>query len=221
MTLDGVHAVAHITRKVRRDEFPSATYVFVADQLHLPKGLNNVTLAGTLDNGVTTFVSSKAVLNIPYAASVKGPLHSYMGGGTIYKALSKIEAKHPTVVIPSSNAKAVSQSANPAPGHLAKLKVSYAPVVHSTGKATEAVADRTPPGGLDQAGGCRGRRRVVQGLEPPQAQHERLPGRCRFPRHGPGSHPRRRLRTPRIDDGRAGGEIAVGDSPPARAAPPA
>ena len=157
----------------------------MADQLHLPKGLNNVTLAGTLDNGVTTFVSSKAVLNIPYAASVKGPLHSYMGGGTIYKALSKIEAKHPTVVIPSSNAKAVSQSANPAPGHLAKLKVSYAPVVHSTGKAERGRPDRPSPRGLDQAGGCRGRRRVVQALEPPQAQHDRLPRRGRFPRQGP------------------------------------
>ena len=45
-----------------------ATYVFVADQLHLPKGLNNVTLTGTLNNGVTTFASSKAVLNVPYAS---------------------------------------------------------------------------------------------------------------------------------------------------------
>ncbi len=36
-----------------------------------------------------------------------------MGGGTIYKALSKIEAKHPgTVAIPSSTAQAVSRSAN-------------------------------------------------------------------------------------------------------------
>ena len=65
-----------------------------------------------------------------------------MGGGTIYKALAKIEKKHPTVVIPSSNAEAVSRSANHAPGKTAKLEVSYAPVVHSAGKAKAA---RTTP----------------------------------------------------------------------------
>ena len=96
VTLDGVHAIAHVTRKVRRDPFPTATYVFVANQLHLPKGLSNVTLAGTLNNGTTMFSTSTAVLNIPYASQVaKGPLHRYMGGGTIYEALAKIEAKHP------------------------------------------------------------------------------------------------------------------------------
>ena len=81
VTLDGVHAIAHITRKVRRDEFPMATYVFVADQLHLPKGLCNVTLTGTLNNGVTTFESSKAVLNIPYVSTMKGALRNYMAAG--------------------------------------------------------------------------------------------------------------------------------------------
>jgi hypothetical protein len=143
VTLDGVHAIAHITRKVRRDPFPTATYVFVANQLHLPKGLSNVTLAGTLDNGVTKFSTSNAVLNIPYAANVKGPLHHYMGGGTIYEALSKIEQRHPGVAIPSSNATAVSRSANREPGKTAKLEVSYAPVVHST-KAEAAKATPRP-----------------------------------------------------------------------------
>ncbi len=147
VTLDGVHAIAHITRKVRRDEFPFATYVFVADQLHLPPGLNNVTISGTLNDG-EAFTSSKAVLNIPNAARVSGPLHRYMGGGTIYKALSKIEAKHPgSVAIPSSNATAVSVSNNPAPHGLAKLKVSYAPVVSaastSATKAARAEKART------------------------------------------------------------------------------
>ncbi len=142
VTLDGVHAIAHITRKVRRDEFPMATYVFVADQLHLPKGLSNVTLTGTLNNGVTTFESSKAVLNVPYASTVKGPLHSYMGGGTIYKALAKIEAKHPSDVISSTNSVALSRSANPAPGKNAKLEVSYAPVVHASGKEAARTAPR-------------------------------------------------------------------------------
>ncbi len=147
VTLDGVHAVAHITRKVRRDEFPIATYVFVADQLHLPKGLSNVTLSGTLNDG-EAFTSSKAVLNIPNAARVSGPLHRYMGGGSIYRSLSKIEAKHPgTVDIPSSNATAVSVSNNPAPHGLAKLKVSYAPVVSSgSNSATKAArAEKARP----------------------------------------------------------------------------
>ncbi len=139
VTLNGTHAIAHVTRKVRRDEFPMATYVFVADQLHLKKGLDNVTLQGTLNNGVTQILSSNAVLNIPYAANARGPLHAYMGGGTIYRALSKIEAKHPgTVAIPSSNAQAVSVSANRAPGALAKVDVSYAPRIHSAGKRAAA-----------------------------------------------------------------------------------
>ena len=37
--LDGVKSIAHITRKIHRDEFPFQTYVFVADQLNLPSGL--------------------------------------------------------------------------------------------------------------------------------------------------------------------------------------
>ena len=38
VTLDGVHAIAHITRKVRRDEFPTATYVFVAEPVAPAQG---------------------------------------------------------------------------------------------------------------------------------------------------------------------------------------
>ena len=62
--LDGVHAIAHITRKVKRDEFPFATYVFVADQLNLPTGLTTATLTGQTFSGVS-FSSQKDVLNIP------------------------------------------------------------------------------------------------------------------------------------------------------------
>ena len=146
VTLDGVHAVAHITRKTRRDPFPSATYVFVADQLPLHKGLNNVTLEGTLDNGVTTFKSSNTVLNIPYASQVaRGPLHHYMGGGSIYESLAKLEAKHPSVAINSPTATAVSRSANRTPGKAAKLDVSYAPVVHATKARARTEAPRNTP----------------------------------------------------------------------------
>lgn len=135
VTLDGVHPIADVIRKTRRDQFPMDTFVFVADQLNLPKGLSNVTLTGTMDNGVTTFQSSTAVLNIPYASqAARGPLHHYMGGGTIYKALAKIEAKHPGTVISSSGATAVSRSANREPGKTASLEVSYAPVIHTSAK---------------------------------------------------------------------------------------
>jgi hypothetical protein len=143
VTLDGTPAIAHITRKTRRDEFPFATYVFVANQLDLPPGLDNVTLSGTLQNGVTKFTSTTAVLNIPNSGSkVFGRLHAYMGGGTIYNSLKKIEAKHPgTVAIPSSSAAAVSVSRNPNASGVAKLKVSYAPVLTaSAGKATPKAA---------------------------------------------------------------------------------
>ncbi len=146
VTLDGAHAIAHITRKTRRDPFPSATYVFVANQLPLHKGLNNVELQGTLNNG-ETFQSSNTVLNLPYASSVaKGPLHRYMGGGTIYNALAKIEKKHPGVAIQPTAAVAVTKSANAHPGETAKLAVSYAPVVHATSKkeAARPAARATP-----------------------------------------------------------------------------
>lgn len=137
VTLDGAHAIAHITRKVRRDPFPMATYVFVANQLHLHPGLNDVTLSGTLNNGMTKFQTSNVVLNVPYASQIKGNFAKYMGSGGVYKSLSRIEARHPGVVIPSSNATAVSRSANPAPGKTARLKVTYAPVVHATGARAE------------------------------------------------------------------------------------
>jgi hypothetical protein len=143
VTLDGVHAIAHITRKVRRDPFPMATYVFVADQLHLPKGLSNVTLTGTLNNGVTTFESSTAVLNIPYASQQKGHLQHYIGGGAgLYPRLSKIEAKNSGVAINSANSVALSRSANPAPGNTAQLRVNYAPVVHAAAKGAVRQAPR-------------------------------------------------------------------------------
>ena len=51
--LDGVKSIAHITRKVRRDEFPFQTYVFVANQFKLPAGLTTATLTGQTKSGVT------------------------------------------------------------------------------------------------------------------------------------------------------------------------
>jgi hypothetical protein len=125
-----------------------ATYVFVANQLHLHPGLNDVTLAGTLNNGMTKFQTSNVVLNVPYASQVKGNFAKYLGRGGVYERLSQIEAKHPGVVIPSSNATAVTRSANPAPGRTAGLKVTYAPVVHATrggGERSRAVPKAARP----------------------------------------------------------------------------
>jgi hypothetical protein len=144
VTLNGVHAIAHITRKIRRNEFPFATYVFVANQLSLPPGLQTVTLAGALQNGMT-FQSSKTVLNIPDAARVQGPLFRYMGGGSIYRSLTRLEAKHPgTVAIPAARPTAVSISANPAPSGLARIKVNYSPVVAGSKAAGKAARVDTP-----------------------------------------------------------------------------
>jgi hypothetical protein len=147
VTLDGVYAIAHITRKVRRDEFPIATYVFRADQLHLPRGLNTVTLAGTLKNGTTTFQSSREVLNIPDSARVFGQLKHHLGNGSIYGRLAKLEATFPTSVpIPTGTGATVSVSANPAPRGLATLKVHYTPrVTTSPPQASRRAAPRPRP----------------------------------------------------------------------------
>jgi hypothetical protein len=143
VTLDGVHAIAHITRKIRRDPFPMATYVFVADQLHLPKGLSTVTLTGKLNNGLTTFESSTSVLNIPYASQQKGRITKYMGNGAgLYQKLSQIEKRNPGVVISSPTSVSLSRSANPAPGRTAKLEVTYSPLVHAGGKEAARKAPR-------------------------------------------------------------------------------
>ena len=99
-----------------------------------------------MNNGVTTFESSRAVLNIPYASQAKGRLHAYMGGGTIYRALSKVEAKHPgTVAIPASNAAAVSVSKNANPMGVTKLNVSYSPVVSAVKKSETKAARAAEP----------------------------------------------------------------------------
>ena len=81
--LDGVHAIAHITRKVKRDEFPFATYVFIADQLNLPPGLTTATLTGQLKTG-QTFITQKDVLNIPDSARIFGTLKQKMGNASFY-----------------------------------------------------------------------------------------------------------------------------------------
>ena len=119
--LEGVHAIAHITRKVKRDEFPFATYVFVADQLNLPPGLTTATLTGQTFSGVS-FSSQKDVLNIPDSAKAFGILKKKMGNLSFYKALSKIEAQNPSAVISVSNSPVTLASRNPDAHGIAKVK---------------------------------------------------------------------------------------------------
>lgn len=138
--LDGAQAIAHVTRKIRRDEFPFATYVFVGDQISLPAGLTTATLTGQTFSGVQ-FTTQKDVLNIPFSARVFGQLRHYMGGGNIYKALSRLEARNPGAVISLANAPDVAASRNPAPRGLAKITVDYTPVVAGA-KAAERAEHR-------------------------------------------------------------------------------
>ncbi len=139
--LDGVHAVAHITRKIKRDEFPFATYVFVADQLNLPAGLTTATLTGQTNTGVS-FSSQKDVLNITDSARVFGRLKKYMGNASFYKALAKIEAKNSSAVISVSNTPVTLASKNPAAHGIAKVKVNYTAAVTPVGREAKVEAEK-------------------------------------------------------------------------------
>jgi hypothetical protein len=133
--LDGAHAIAHITRKVRRNEFPFATYVFVADQVNLPSGFTTATLTGQTKTGVT-FESQKDVLNIPNSARAFGRLKKLMGNASFYKALARIEARKPSSAIAVNNTPVIAASRNPAARGLAKIRVDYTPAISSAGGAT-------------------------------------------------------------------------------------
>jgi hypothetical protein len=139
--LDGVHAVAHINRKFRRDEFPASTYVFRADQLSLPPGLTTATLTGQTFSG-TTFVTQKDVLNIPFSARVPGRLRRYMGGGSIYKALHELENRNQDNVISVEGATAKSSSPLRKPSGLASIRVDYSPVVSHAAESERRAAPR-------------------------------------------------------------------------------
>jgi hypothetical protein len=134
--LDGAHAIAHVTRKVRRDEFPFATYVFVADQLNLPPGLTTATLTGQTTSGVS-FETQKDVLNIPGSARVFGRLRKYMGDASFYKALAKVEARNPATVISVNNSPVTAVSRNRSATGAAKIKVDYSPKITSAARAAK------------------------------------------------------------------------------------
>jgi hypothetical protein len=135
--LDGVHAVAHVPRKVHNDEFPFQTYVFVANQLTLPAGLTTATLTGETKSGFP-FQSQKDVLNIKDSAKVFGQLKRYMGNASFYKRLKQIEARNPSVAISVTNTPVTAVSKNPAAKGAAAIRVDYTPKVSAAGKVTKA-----------------------------------------------------------------------------------
>ncbi len=142
--LDGVAPIAHFTRKVRRDEFPFETFVFVANKLTLPAGLTPATLTGQTFSGAS-IETSKDVLNIPHSALVFGQLKKFMGNASYYKSLAKFEHKHPSAVISDSSTPVTAVSANPSPTGNAAIKVNYTPKLSAAGNAPKAETVKVRP----------------------------------------------------------------------------
>ena len=130
-----------MTRRVHRDEFPFATYFFVADQLHLPAGLTTATLTGETTSGMA-INSQKEVLNIPDSARITGNLKKYMGNASYYKALARLEAKQPSTVISDSRTPVALASRNAHPTGVASVKVNYTPAVAPAGRNAKVEAER-------------------------------------------------------------------------------
>jgi hypothetical protein len=142
--LDGVAPIAHFTRKVRRDEFPFETFVFVANELTLPAGLTPATLTGQTFSGAS-IQTSKDVLNIPHSALVFGQLKKFMGNASYYKSVAKFEHKHPSAVISDSSTPVTAVSANPSPTGNAAIEVNYTPKLSAAGNAAKAETVKVRP----------------------------------------------------------------------------
>jgi hypothetical protein len=169
--LDGVHAVAHITRKVKRDEFPFATYVFVADQLNLPTGLTTATLTGQTNSGVS-FSSQKDVLNIPDSARAFGVLKQKMGNMSFYKALARIEAKNPSAAISVSSTPVTLASKNAAAHGVAKVKVNYTPTLSAVGRSADLDVQK-----------AKVRPKITIDRSEPQHEKTKIPTRLKYSMH--------------------------------------
>jgi hypothetical protein len=142
--LDGVASIAHITRKIQRDEFPFQTYVFVADQLNLPPGLTPATLTGKTFSGVS-FESQKDVLNLPHSALAFGKLKKYMGNATYYERLAKIEASNPSIANTASATTVSLASRNSKAKGAAAIVVDYTPKVSAAGNSSKAESVKVRP----------------------------------------------------------------------------
>jgi hypothetical protein len=62
VTLGGAHPIFSFTRRINRDEFLDRTFVFKGTDIHLPPGISEATVTGTLTNG-QTFATSTRIFN--------------------------------------------------------------------------------------------------------------------------------------------------------------
>jgi hypothetical protein len=134
--LDGAAPIAHFTRKVRRDEFPFETFVFVADQLSLPFGLTTATLTGQTNSGAT-FETQKDVLNLPFSARAFGRLKKYMGNASYYESLIKFQATNPSPANSIAGTPLTEVSRNGSARGAAAIKVNYTPTVAASDRAAK------------------------------------------------------------------------------------
>ena len=124
--LDGVHAVAHITRKIKRDEFPFAD-VRVRRRPVEPPGRLDHRHAHRPDQQRRDVQSQKDVLNIPDSARAFGRLKKYMGNASFLQGAREDRGENPSAVISVSNTPVTLASKNPAAHGIAKVKVNYTP----------------------------------------------------------------------------------------------
>lgn len=62
VTLGGAHPIFNFTRRINRDEWLDATFVFKGTDIHLPRGISEAAVTGTLQNG-QTFSTSARIFN--------------------------------------------------------------------------------------------------------------------------------------------------------------
>jgi hypothetical protein len=62
VTLGGAHPIFNFTRHINRDEFLDRTFVFKGTDIHLPPGISEANVTGTLTNG-QTFATSTRIFN--------------------------------------------------------------------------------------------------------------------------------------------------------------
>jgi len=91
VSLNGAKPIAQVTHRVNRDEFPDATFFFRADQINLPFGKTQATISGSTYDG-KMFQSSRTVLNVPNAASLRGEL-ARLGGSKAIPGAKVVLAK--------------------------------------------------------------------------------------------------------------------------------
>ena len=82
VSMNGAKPIAELVRRVNKDEFKDAVFVFRADQMSLPYGKTQATLKGSLYNG-DSFQSSRTVLNVPNSAELRGELAKLAGSKSI------------------------------------------------------------------------------------------------------------------------------------------